>query len=162
MKRMPITRLGGPVNYTVRVVEFTLVREPGSTLEERPVLSQPADAVTVARAMIPDDAREHFVALYLDAQNRLIRAYPVSTGTLTASLVHPREVLGPALRLLGVASIILAHNHPSGDPEPSREDIRLTRQLRDCTQLLDLQIHDHVILGDGSGRWTSLAERGLL
>jgi DNA repair protein RadC len=85
----------------------------------------------------------------------------VSTGIQSASLVHPREVLGPALRE-GAASIILVHNHPSGDPAPSREDIRLTRQLVDGARLLDLRIHDHLIIGNGTERWVSLKERGLL
>ena len=63
---------------------------------------------------------------------------------------------------MGVASVRLAHNHPSGDPTPSREDIRLTRALCEAARLLDLRIHDHVILGDGSGRYVSLAEMGLI
>ena len=85
----------------------------------------------------------------------------VSTGILSASLVHPREVLGPALRE-GAASVILVHNHPSGDPSPSREDVRLTRQLVDGARLLDLNIHDHLIIGNGTERWVSFAERGML
>ena len=79
----------------------------------------------------------------------------------SASLVHPREVLGPALRE-GAASIILIHNHPSGDPTPSREDLRLTRQLADAARLLDLRVHDHIIIGNGTERWMSLAQRGEL
>jgi DNA repair protein RadC len=70
-------------------------------------------------------------------------------------------VLGPALRE-GAASVILVHNHPSGDPSPSREDVRLTRQLADGARLLDLSIHDHLIIGNGTERWVSFAERGLL
>ena len=83
----------------------------------------------------------------------------VSEGTLSASLVHPREVFKPAI-LEPAASIILLHNHPSGDPTPSREDIRLTRQLVECARLLDLRIHDHVVIG--RGRYVSLAERGII
>ena len=83
----------------------------------------------------------------------------VSEGTLSASLVHPREVFKPAI-LESAASIILLHNHPSGDPTPSREDLRLTRQLVECSKLLDLRIHDHVIIG--RERFISLAQRGAL
>ncbi len=85
----------------------------------------------------------------------------VSTGTQSATLVQPREVLGPALRE-GAASLILVHNHPSGDPSPSREDVRLTRQLLDGAKLLDVRLHDHIIVGNGSDRWISMAQRGLL
>jgi len=152
----------GPVNYRIRSVSFTVVREPGTTLG-RPLLSSPAAVVPVARRLIPDDAREHFVALFLDTQNRLVATHEVSSGTLSASLVAPREVFGPALRLLGVAALILVHNHPSGDPTPSREDLRLTRQLVDAGKLLEIHVHDHLILGDGEGAgWTSMAERGEL
>ena len=141
-------------------MSFTIVREPGQTLG-RPQLSSPAAVVPVVRGLIPDDAREHFVALYLDTQNRLVAAHEVSSGSLSASLVAPREVFGPALRLLGVASVILVHNHPSGDATPSREDLRLTRQLVNAGKLLEIRVHDHVILGDGEGRdgrrWRSAA-----
>jgi len=83
----------------------------------------------------------------------------VSEGTLSSSLVHPREVFKPAI-LESAASIILLHNHPSGDPTPSREDLRLTKQLVECAKLLELHIHDHVVIG--RGRFVSLAERGAL
>jgi DNA repair protein RadC len=95
----------------------------------------------------------------LDAQNGLIRDRIVSEGTLSASLVHPREVFKPAI-LDSAASIILLHNHPSGDPTPSREDIRLTRQLVECARLLDLRVHDHVVIGRGA--FVSLAEQGVV
>jgi DNA repair protein RadC len=117
---------------------------------------------TLARELIPDDAREHFGVFFLNARNGFVAYHEVSTGTLSASLVHPREVFGPALRLMGIASLILVHNHPSGDPEPSREDIRLTRQLVDVAKVLDLPIHDHVIIGNGTDAYVSMAGRGLV
>jgi DNA repair protein RadC len=95
----------------------------------------------------------------LDAQNRLLRDRIISEGTLSASLVHPREVFKPAI-VESAASVILLHNHPSGDPTPSREDVRLTRQLAECARLLELRVHDHVIIGQG--RFVSLAEQGIL
>jgi DNA repair protein RadC len=90
----------------------------------------------------------------------------VSVGTLNASLVHPREVFGPVLRVMGIAAIILVHNHPSGDVTPSREDLRLTQQLVEAGRLLDITVHDHVIIGHGpdhdgvTDKWVSLAQTG--
>jgi len=150
-----------PRNYTVRTVSFRLVREPDAS-RGRPRLSDPRRAAAFARRLLPDDAREHFGVLMLDAQNGLVAYHEVSVGTLSASLVHPREVFGPALRLMGVAAVILLHNHPSGDPTPSREDLRLTRQLVQAGQLLDITIHDHVIIGSGTEEYASLANRGEL
>ena len=106
-----------------------------------------------------DLQREVVRIALLDAQNTLLRDLIISEGTLSASLVHPREVFKPAL-LEPAVSIILLHNHPSGDPTPSREDLRLTRQLVECAKLLELHIHDHVVIG--RGRFVSLAEQGAL
>jgi DNA repair protein RadC len=97
----------------------------------------------------------------IDASPRpeLLGPAPGESRPWGASLVHPREVLGPALRE-GAAALILVHNHPSGDPTPSREDLRLTRQLADGARLLDLRLHDHIIIGNGTEQWVSLAQRG--
>jgi DNA repair protein RadC len=148
-------------NYRVREVRFSVVR---ARLDSRALLS-PATVVALVRdlgdACVPDDAREHFVVLMLNAKSRLVAFHRVSTGTLSASLVAPREVFGPALRTMGVASIVLVHDHPSGDPTPSREDVRLTNQLVEAGRLLDLPVHDHVVIGDADA-WISFSERGLL
>jgi len=153
-----------PSRYKLHVVSFSVVREnaaPDSAgASSRPKISDPAAVAHLARQIIADDAKEHFWALMLDSQNGLVAAHEVSTGTLSASLVHPREVFGPALRVLGVASVILVHNHPSSDPTPSNEDLRLTRQLVDAGRLLDIKVHDHVILGSGTEAYVSLAQRG--
>lgn len=109
--------------------------------------------------LMEDLRKEVFRVVLLDAQNGLLRDVVVSEGTLSASLVHPREVFKPAI-LESAASLILLHNHPSGDPTPSKEDLRLTRQLAECARLLDLRIHDHVIIG--KGQFVSLAQRGVL
>jgi DNA repair protein RadC len=154
---------GRPVNYRVREVRFSVVRESVSDPRE---LSPPASVVALVGklgdAMLPDDAREHFVVLMLNAKNRLVAFHRVSTGTLSGTLVQPREVFGPALRTMGVASIVLVHNHPSGDPTPSREDLRLTRQLVEAAHLLDLKLHDHIIVGNGADAFMSFADRGIL
>ena len=150
-----------PTKYNLHVVSFSVVREGSEeNADKRPVLSEPASVAALARQLIADDAKEHVWALLLNAQNRLVAAHEVSTGTLSASLVHPREVFAPALRIMGIASIVLVHNHPSGDPTPSREDLRLTRQLVHGAKLLDLRIHDHVIVGSGTDAYVSLASRG--
>ena len=101
--------------------------------------------------------KEMFFALLLDSKNRLLREEVVSVGTLTASLVHPREVFRPAIRE-SAASIIVAHNHPSGDPSPSAEDLDVTARLKSAGELMGIPVLDHVILG--AGTYTSLAERG--
>lgn len=94
---------------------------------------------------IKDSKKEHLVVFYLDTQNCLIERIIVSVGTLNASLVHPREVFEPALRL-HASSIIIAHNHPSGEPKPSREDVLITERLRDSGKLLGIELQDHVIV----------------
>ena len=145
--------------YQVKLLRLTVVRD--ASAPDPRILSTPAAVVDLMRDLMPDDDREHLWALYLNAQNHLLEVYPVSTGTLTASLVHPREVFKPAI-LRAAASVIVVHTHPSGDPTPSKEDLQLTRQLAKAAELLDLRLHDHVIIGNGTGRWVSLAQQGLL
>jgi DNA repair protein RadC len=130
-------------------------RRPGA----RTLLATPAAVFAAFAPLMEDLKREVFRVALLDAKNGLLRDYVISEGTLSASLVHPREVFKPAI-LESAASVILLHNHPSGDPTPSREDVRLTRQLVECARLLDLRVHDHVIVG--RGQFVSLAERGLI
>jgi DNA repair protein RadC len=125
----------------------------------RPKLDAPERVFAHFGPLLEDLTHEVFRVALLDAQNRLLRDVLVSEGTLSASLVHPREVFKPAI-VESAASLILVHNHPSGDPTPSREDLRLTRQLVECARLLGLPIHDHVIVG--RGRFASLAQRGLV
>jgi len=127
--------------------------------DARAVLSSPAEVFARYGPLMEDLDKEVFRIALLDAQNGLLRDVTVSEGTLSSSLVHPREVFKPAI-LESAASIILLHNHPSGDPTPSREDLRLTKQLVECAKLLELHIHDHVVIG--RGRFVSLAERGAL
>lgn len=103
--------------------------------------------------------REHFLTLALDGKNRVLGFEEVSTGTLTASLVHPREVM-KALILANAAAFVLVHNHPSGDPTPSVEDHAITQRLKQVGELLGLALLDHVILG--GGRYFSMADQGVL
>ena len=149
-----------PVNYTVHVVRFAVRRE--SATPPPRTRSEPDAVATLARELIPDNACEYFGVFLVNTRNDLIPDHEVSTGTLCASLVHPREVFGHALRLLGVAALILVYSHPSGDPEPSPEDIQLPRQLVECAKVLALRIPDRVIVGNGSGRYVSRTSRGLI
>jgi DNA repair protein RadC len=97
----------------------------------------------------------------LDQKNKVIGIHTVSMGSLTASVVHPREVFKPAI-LSNAAAIILAHNHPSGQPQPSQEDRVLTVRLVTAGKLLGISILDHVIIGDGTSAYFSFADEGLL
>jgi DNA repair protein RadC len=107
-----------------------------------------------------DRDKEHFWALGLSVKNTIKFIDLVSLGTLSNSLVHPREVFRLAVSR-GVASIIVGHNHPSGDTTPSREDIAVTEKLKSAGEILGIKLLDHVIIGEG-GAWTSLLEKGYL
>lgn len=118
-------------------------------------------AADIVRAVgfLKSKKREHLIALYLDARHRALDVYTVSIGTLTESLVHPREVFAPALSYHAV-SVALAHNHPSGDPEPSIDDMAMTKKLVKAGELLGVALIDHVIIG--KDRFVSLKERGVI
>lgn len=104
------------------------------------------------------EAKEHFIAMHLDGKNRINCIDLISTGSLNQSIVHPREVFKTAL-LSSAASIILLHNHPTGDPTPSSEDIAITRRLVEGGELIGIKILDHIIIGE---TYLSFTERGLL
>ncbi|HKA24279.1 MAG TPA: DNA repair protein RadC [Candidatus Eisenbacteria bacterium] len=123
-----------------------------------PVLTRPEDVYEWCADMRCAD-RERFVGLYLDARHRVMRRHTVSVGTLTASLVHPREVFAPAIRARA-AALVVVHNHPSGDPEPSPEDCALTERLREGAKLLGVDLLDHVVVARGG--FVSFRERGAL
>ncbi|HEB12292.1 MAG TPA: JAB domain-containing protein [Actinobacteria bacterium] len=114
----------------------------------------------VAKLLIPkmrDLEEEHFKALILDTKNQLLRVVDVAVGTLNAAIVHPREIFKIAIKA-NAAGLIVAHNHPSGDTSPSREDITLTRRLAEAGRILGIEFIDHIIIGDGC--WLSLKEKG--
>lgn len=129
------------------------VRNPG-----RPMISSPADVDRLLRGRIANLDRENFVVVLLNTKNEVIEFPLVSVGTLSAALVHPREVFKPAIRA-SAASVILAHNHPSGKVEPSREDWEVTGRLVESAEILGIEVLDHVILGDG---FYSMKEHGKL
>lgn len=106
-----------------------------------------------------DSRKEYFLILLLDGKNRIIRRVQVSEGSLNQSIVHPREVFSPAVKE-SAAAIILVHNHPTGDPAPSSEDIAITRRLKEAGEIMGVKVLDHIIVGDGE--YLSFVERGLL
>jgi len=146
--------------YTIPGFRIALVREPGVKLAERPQIRVAAEAAPLLAQYIGETDREVFAVALLTVRHRVLGLHTVSVGCLTSSLVHPREVFKPAI-LAGSAALLLAHNHPSGDPEPSAEDIALTRRLTAGGQLLGIEILDHLILGE-AGRFVSLRERGVM
>ncbi|HEX9656875.1 MAG TPA: DNA repair protein RadC [Bacteroidota bacterium] len=134
-------------------------RVQGAKLEDRTTIRSPEDVFRVLQPRLRDLKKEVFYVLLLDSKNGLQREQEVTSGTLNASLVHPREVFKPAIDFLA-ASVIVVHNHPSGNPEPSAEDKEITKQLVEAGKILGIPLHDHIIIA-GNG-YTSLAERGLL
>lgn len=127
--------------------------------ESAAILTSPASVRDYLKLALGGQEYESFVALWLDAQNRLISGIELFRGTTTQTSVYPREVVRAGLKLNAVA-VILAHNHPSGSPEPSRADEMLTKQLMQALALVDIKVLDHFIVADTSV--TSFAERGLI
>ena len=117
------------------------------------------DVVRLVEARLARATKEHFLALLLDARHRVLRIADIAVGSLTASLVHPREVFHEAITA-HAAALILVHNHPSGDPTPSEEDLALTERLIEAGRLLGMDVLDHVIIGHG--RHVSLQASGLM
>jgi DNA repair protein RadC len=126
----------------------------------RRTVSTPEDVVDLCAAQFRGLDREHFWALALNTKNQLLRMVEVSVGSLNASIVHPRELYKEAVRL-SAASVVVVHNHPSGDPTPSGADIQLTRRLVKAGDVIGIELLDHVVIGDG-GEHASLRDLGLM
>lgn len=145
-----------------RAAQLLAAAEVGSRLwpdgEPAPVLRGPETVFQLTKD-IRGANREHFVGFYLNTRNQLLRREVISIGSLNASIVHPREVFTPAIAV-SAASLILAHNHPSGDPTPSEEDLAITRRLTEAGRLLGIDILDHVVVARDS--YASFKERRLL
>jgi len=141
--------------YRVRIA---LVRETADRALPKTYARTPADIASLVRD-IADQDREHFVVVLLNTKNRVLGIDQVSVGTLDASLVHPREVFKAAI-LANAASVVVCHNHPSGDPTPSAEDVRISKALKQAGEIISISVLDHVILTSDSH--LSLREEGLL
>jgi len=129
------------------------------TSGKRVVIKTPEDVSKLLMEEMRHLKKEVFKVILLNAKNHMIRCMDISVGSLTASIVHPREVFSEAVKS-GCAGLLFVHNHPSGDPEPSTEDVDTTLRLVDSGKILGIKVLDHVIIGDG--RYVSLKEKGLM
>lgn len=143
--------------YQAPIVSVRLVKE--ATMEMRLQVKSPGDVALDLGKRFADCDREHFVAVLLDTKNRVIAVDVVAVGSLDSAIITMREAFKTAM-IVSAAAVIFAHNHPSGDPTPSPEDVLVTRSLVDAGKLLDIDVLDHLVIGE-FGRYTSLRERGL-
>ena len=150
----------GPARYAELQAAIEIARRQlGETLRSGPALASPRATRDYLCARLRDLEHEVFCCLYLDNRHRLIHFEPLFRGTIDGASVHPREVVKQAL-LWNSAAVIVAHNHPSGVPEPSQADEWITQRIKDALALVDIRLLDHIVVGDGAS--VSLAERGLL
>jgi DNA repair protein RadC len=125
---------------------------------EGQIVKTPEDVASLVRGRLRGKKKEHFLALLLDTRNQLIKVAEISIGSLDASIVHPREVYKEAISA-SAASVIFVHNHPSGDPTASEDDIRLTKRLAEAGEIVGIDVLDHIIIGDE--KYFSLKREGL-
>ena len=165
MMNMSVTELAavhgvGAVKAATVLAALELGRRISQKAAEKvEIVHGPEDAAHYAMPRFRFEQREHFAVMLLNTKNHILGLTDVSVGSLSASVVHPREVFRAALRY-AAAAMILIHNHPSGDPSPSQEDISVTQRLVRAGKIMDVPVLDHIILGDG--RFTSLKEKGML
>ena len=139
---------------------FELTNRLESYIEsgDKTLVKTPEDVAGLVRSRLKGKKKEYFLALLLDTRNQLIRVAEISVGSLDSSVVHPREVFKEAV-LASAASAIFVHNHPSGDPEASEDDIKLSKRLAEAGELMGIDVLDHIIIGDK--RYLSLKREGL-
>ena len=154
-----IEGLGEAGAAALKTVQAAALRLARSEIRDRPLLDNWARLIDYLNAALARERLEQFRVLFLDSRNHLLADEVQARGTVNHTPVYPREVVKRALEL-HAAAIILVHNHPSGDPTPSREDIAMTAETRKAAEALAIVLHDHVIIGNG--RWVSLRERKLL
>lgn len=143
----------------ISIVSIKMVRE-GSVLYNVRKISSPADAAELGRRFLEECDREQLIVCCLDTKNQPLSVNVVSVGSLNSSIVHPREVFKVAV-LSNSASIVVFHNHPSGDVAPSTEDINVTNRLKEAGKLIGIELIDHIIIGS-EGKYCSLKEKGIL
>ena len=147
-----------PDNSYGSVKRVSLVYE--GSLQDRPCITGTEEAKRLFKSywkQHPANDQEQFVVACLDTKHRVQCIVRVTIGTLDASLVHPREVFKPAI-IEGSSAVLLSHNHPSGNPEPSREDIQVTDRLTEAGKIMGISVLDHIIHGDGTGEVRSIRE----
>ena len=146
------------MGYRLPRYRVTLVREGCSHTGVKHIHA-PEDVHNIIAAEYADAVVETAMMLALDTKNKVIGIFEISRGSLNASIIHPRDVFQRAI-LVNAASVILVHNHPSGDPTPSPEDVALTKKLVEAGRIMDITVLDHVVVGEGS--YVSLKEQGQL
>ena len=142
----------------ISIVSIKMVRE-SSVLYDIRKISSPNDVVELGKRFLQEEDREKLIVCCIDTKNQPTAINVVAIGTLNNSLVHPREVFKPAI-LSNSASIILFHNHPSGDTTPSNEDKLITERIKESGEILGIKLLDHIIIGNNS--YKSLKEEGLI
>lgn len=154
LRRVP--GVGEPLTELIGIVAEVAVRMAREAASRRPVIASWTALLAYVRVSLANRSREQFRALYLDRRNNLLRDEMVADGTVDHAPVYPREVVRRAL-ILNASALILVHNHPSGDPTPSRADIEMTRQIVDAARVFGLQVHDHLVVGrEGTASFKSL------
>lgn len=133
--------------------------EASSNEEPKPTVKSPEDAIKVVKNKLKGKKKEHFLVLSLNTRNHLINDHTISIGSLDSSIVHPREVFKEAISS-SAASVIFIHNHPSGDPTPSEDDIKLTKRLIETGEILGIDVLDHIIMCDND--YLSMKGKNLL
>lgn len=133
--------------------------ESSTASEKKVTIKNPEDIVRVVKGRLKGKRKEHFLTLLLDTRNQLLNVVSVSIGSLDTSIVHPREAFREAISA-SAAAVVFAHNHPSGDPQPSAEDIKMTQRLVKAGEILGIEVLDHIIIGDN--RYLSLKAQNLL
>jgi DNA repair protein RadC len=144
---------------TIDIVKIQMVRDGSIEYGKKPI-SKPQELAELGLKLLKNADREMFILVCLNAKNFVNCIHLVAIGTLDRTVITPREVLKAAL-LSNAASIAFIHNHPSGDPGPSPEDVHLTKTLSACSDLFDIRVLDHVIVGE-DGKYTSFLEKNLL
>jgi DNA repair protein RadC len=152
-----------PITHKIIIKEIHPVMKTVVIREDAPLwvttrFTSPAQVFEMFREL-NNETKEHFITLHLDGKNRIVCKETVSIGSLNQSIVHPREVFKTAL-LSNAAAILLLHNHPTGDPAPSQEDLAITKRLMECGDILGIRVLDHIIIGEDC--FKSFSEDGLM
>lgn len=156
---MEIDGIGGTSAAYIRATHLLLTQASMDRVRERPVISNWAALLNYVRAQMRHEATEQVRALYLDRKNKLIADEVAGRGTVDHAPVYPRELARRALEL-SASAVILVHNHPSGDPTPSRADVTMTREIVDALGALDIKLHDHLVVG--ADETVSMKAKGLI
>lgn len=154
-----ITGIGPAKATQIKAILELGKRLLSTPVETRPVIKSPSDVADLLLNELKLLDREHFKAIYLNTKHHVISIETISIGNLNSSLVHPRELFKTAIKR-SAGAIIAVHNHPSGSPEPSAEDVEITRRLVEVGNLIGIQVLDHIIIGNGN--WVSLKEQGVI